>query len=91
MPRKFLSESSQAGNENQFSESALANMAFLNRSENRDLGGRPPSEYRIKLPPDIDLIKQTNLIPDSLFDDEYNTFLQERASMLYECAKKLIE
>lgn len=91
MPRKFLADSGQAGGENNPSESALSNMAFLNRSENRELGGKAPSNYRKSLPQDLILICETNFIPDSLFNDDYRVFLTDRANALSDAAKLLID
>ena len=42
MPRDFLKKTGQTG----VSGSVLANMCFLSRADNRDLGGVAPSEYR---------------------------------------------
>lgn len=71
MPRKFLNDSGQASAGGSYSESALANMAFLNRSENRELGGDAPSIYVTKMPSDRSIIFEKNIIPDSLLTDNY--------------------
>lgn len=52
MPRKFLKDSGQTARK----DSLLANFAFISRSENRDLGGKPPSDYKAKMEGDVALI-----------------------------------
>lgn len=90
MPRKYLADSNQASGSGQFADSALANMAFLNRSENRDLGGEAPSGYKAKLPANIDEVCEGGFIPSSLFHDEYEIFLRERASLLAAWARSIM-
>lgn len=85
MPRKFLKDSNQSSPP----DSILANFAFITRSENRDLGGKPPSEYRKKMTGDVDTILKRSLIPTSLFKDEYADFVAERAELLAARANEL--
>jgi hypothetical protein len=80
MPRKFLIDTRQATEA--LHESALVNFTFLSRAENRDIGGRPPSEYRSKMPADVSSILAQGLIPDSLFGDNYAIFASERSVFL---------
>ncbi|GAA5145876.1 DUF262 domain-containing protein [Pseudonocardia eucalypti] len=60
----------------------LANYAIISRSENRDIGGRAPSEYRTLMPADTTSIQRSALLPDSLFEDNYSKFIVERADLL---------
>ncbi len=82
MPKKFLQDSSQVGGEGQYSESALANMTFLNRSENRLIGGKPPSEYMELLDIGQKELLQSNFLDGTLFLDDYRSFLDMRAEAL---------
>jgi hypothetical protein len=87
MPRKFLADSKQ----DFVPDSVLANFVFLNRSENRELGGKAPSEYRSKLPNDVGGILERDLIPASLFDDNYERFILERSALLHAKALDVCE
>jgi len=85
MPRKFLRDSGQTDRK----DSLLANFAFITRAENRDLGGRAPSEYKGKMKGEIAQILERSIIPESLFADEYEPFLAERATLLAAKANSL--
>lgn len=87
MPRKFLADSDQKS----LGESVLANFTFLSRAENREIGGKPPSKYLPQLPSNVDEVLRRSLIPNSLFDDNYDRFLDERSALLYEKALSLCE
>lgn len=79
MPQKYVSTKPASAN----SVNCLANFCFLSRSDNRLLGGEAPSQYRAKMPAaSIDLILNRALCPSSLFDDEFETFINERAEEL---------
>jgi hypothetical protein len=70
----------------------LANFAFISAADNKILGGTKPSEYRThvdtKLLPKI---LEHALCPASLFDDDYDQFIEDRSIRLLEAAKRLIE
>lgn len=85
MPRSFLKTSGQGA----FPDSALANFAFLSRSDNRQLGGVAPSEYKHKIAANIDEVLASALCPPSLFGDAFEPFVKERAKILAEEANKL--
>jgi hypothetical protein len=74
-----------------YSVNALANFSFVSRAENRLLGGDAPSVYRSKMPGNIDTILERALCPHSLFNDDYDTFVSERADLLCAVARNLIE
>lgn len=61
---------------------ALANFAVISRAENRTISDRLPSDYRALMPDDADLILDSACVPDSLFEDDYDTFLTGRAELL---------
>ena len=84
MPKDFLKQSGQSD----FGDTMLANMCFMSRSDNRHLGGVAPSEYRKKMGPNVDSILEHAVCPKTLFDDKYEDFFVERATMLMKMAKR---
>lgn len=70
--------------------SALANYAFLSRSENKHLGGSAPSAYQARMAANNSEILSSAFVPPSLFADKYNDFAVERAELLATFAKSLI-
>ncbi|MET4273464.1 MULTISPECIES: DUF262 domain-containing protein [unclassified Bradyrhizobium] len=86
MPRDFLKQTGQTN----LNDSLLANMCFLSRSDNRELGGVAPSEYRKKMPVDAKEIFDRALSDEAtLLKDSYDVFLAERALRLVAFAKTL--
>lgn len=69
----------------------LANFAIISRAENRTISKKLPSAYRELMPADVDAILGSALIPPSLFLDNYELFLGERAEMLAARARTLIQ
>ncbi|MCW5297809.1 DUF262 domain-containing protein [Herbaspirillum lusitanum] len=84
MPKAFLTDSRQT----QFHENILANFCFIARTDNRQLGGGAPSIYRQRMAGNVTEILQSQLCPNALFDDNYASFVQNRAALL---ANKAIE
>ena len=68
----------------------LANFCFLSRSENKHLGGEKPSIYRKKMPKSVDDIIKSTACPISLFNDNFDEFIKERAELLVKEANKLL-
>lgn len=87
MPRAFLQNSKQA----EIHESVLANFCFLSRVDNRTLGGVAPSQYKSKMAPNTKDILASALVPDSVFEDRFGTFVRDRASLLVARAIKLCD
>ena len=87
MPRAYIRETGQGENVN---ENALANFCFLARADNRIVGGAAPSAYRKKMPADIEKIKASSLFTDTLFEDNYEKFANERARALDSLAHTLM-
>lgn len=85
MPKAFLSASGQT----QQSENVLANFCFIARSDNRALGGDPPSVYRTKMAQNVEEILLSHLCPNELFDDNYVAFINLRATSLTAKAREL--
>jgi hypothetical protein len=69
---------------------ALGNFAIISRSENRTISDRRPSEYRELMPTDAARILESACVPESLFDDDYDRFLADRAELLTERLAMLI-
>lgn len=87
MPRKFLRDSEQT----LISDSILANFSFMSRADNREIGGDAPSKYRARMKGDISQTLSRSLIPESLFEDNYEKFVEERALLLLDIAAGLCD
>ncbi|MEX2523545.1 MAG: DUF262 domain-containing protein [Gammaproteobacteria bacterium] len=85
-PRSFLSNQGYETRE----QNPLANFCFLSKSDNIQLGGVAPSEYKEKIKGDTNQILEHALCPLSLFDDDYEKFLQERSLLLEKKANELL-
>ncbi|HHT5657834.1 TPA: GmrSD restriction endonuclease domain-containing protein [Klebsiella pneumoniae] len=85
MPKAFLRDSGQ----DIYNESCLANFCFISRADNRMLGGSRPSEYRQRMTGNVDAIIASHIIPESLFADDYQSFIDERSERLYEISTQL--
>lgn len=86
MPRAFLRGAYQG----QIDDSVLANFCFLSRSDNRTLGGVAPSAYRAKMSANRTEILDRSIVPPSLFADDFDAFVLERAGLLEVAAKALL-
>ena len=70
----------------------LANFVFMSSADNKTLGGVAPSEYRQHMyEPAIPGILEHAVCPAHLFDDGYDSFVDERATMLAGAADGLCE
>jgi hypothetical protein len=71
---------------------SLANFCFLSRADNNFIGSLAPSEYRAYIwRKGEDEILKHSICPPSLFDDNFEYFLQERSAMLRMAAEDLME
>ena len=88
-PRNCLKEQEYDGSHG----NAIANFTFLSKADNILLGGDCPSIYRRKMPADpvFSEILKSALCPASLFKDDFEPFVNERAELLTDAAKKLLE
>lgn len=84
-PQRFLKENGYSSAD----INRLANFVFMSRADNRQLGGVAPSQYREQMPDDISEILRRSAVPDSLFSDDYETFVEERSEMLAGVARRL--
>ena len=91
-PRAYLRTLDDSPSKPRSDQNCLANFSFLSRADNAALGGVSPSAYRRKMPasPNLDRILEAALCPYSLFDDNYDNFVQARASRLAEEATRLV-
>lgn len=87
MPRAFL----KSNYKGELSDNVLANFAFLSRSDNNEIGGLAPSAYRAKMPDDVGQILEGAVASETLFGDNYEKFVDERADRLLELAKTLCD
>jgi hypothetical protein len=70
----------------------LANYVFMSAGDNKRLGGAAPSVYREHIyGPAIAGILEHALCPESLFADDYETFLMERSTILANAANVLCD
>lgn len=68
----------------------LANFCMLSASDNKRVGSKSPSQYRDKLAANIDILLPSNLIPPSLFSDDFNKFIDDRSRLLASAAFELM-
>jgi hypothetical protein len=73
----------------EYEVNCLANFAFLNRTENRKISDQAPSQYISLMLDQVDEILESQLIPRSLFDDNFDAFAVDRMKMLTADAEKL--
>lgn len=86
-PKAFLN----SGGVDTKKQNYLANYCFLSKADNNLLGGEAPSAYRAKITGNIENILLHAICPASLFADNYDTFLQDRAEMLEREVNELIQ
>ncbi len=60
----------------------LANFAVISSADNKKISAKMPSEYRKLMPQDASKIMDRAAIPESLFEDNYQRFVHERAELL---------
>lgn len=67
----------------------IANFAFMSSVDNKALGGVAPSAYRQKMQGNVAEVLARAITPDSLFSDDYDRFLKDRAGELAKFGRKL--
>ncbi len=70
----------------------LANFTILARTDNNKITNKPPSQYKSLMPDDqqtLENILQSHLCDMSMFDDDYDNFLESRAKLLVDKAEEL--
>ncbi len=85
-PQKFLKASGRGNRD----INRLANFAVISAGDNKTLGGKAPSEYKAKMNhSNMSSVLSSATVPESLFDDNYDAFLGDRAGRLTALAQKL--
>lgn len=88
MPQAFLKELGATPRQ----INPLANFAIISASDNKVLGGVAPSIYKAKMPAaKLSLILGRSLCPESLFDDHYEDFIEERCARLVQAARSVMD
>lgn len=71
--------------------SVLANFAMISAADNKTLGGIAPSAYKARMAnASVEQILEHAMVPASLFEDDFSSFIQDRASALVDAANKLM-
>ena len=86
-PRAYLSQGIEASMDR---INDLVNYSFLARSENREISNSAPSEYRSLMPDNVGTILESQLLPNDMFDDDWQKFRSQRAEMLAADAARLL-
>jgi len=87
MPRSFLRNLGFGTGE----INRLANFAIISAQDNKILAGDAPSIYKSRMSNTaVDGILESALIPHSIFDDDFDRFLEARAESLAEYAQSLM-
>ncbi|MGB8842076.1 MAG: DUF262 domain-containing protein [Aliidongia sp.] len=68
----------------------LANFCVISASDNKKIGGKQPSSYRSRLSPSVVGLLASHLVPESLFNDNFDTFVEERSRYLVAEAYRLM-
>lgn len=87
-PKAFITK---AGMTTSYSANCVANFAFLNRSENREISDKAPSVYRSLMGDEVDQILTSQVIDPSLFNDDFDEFVKARALKLIWDAGNLMD
>jgi hypothetical protein len=89
-PRAYLLDQGVPNN----AINSLVNFVILSRADNNRLGGSPPSVYRNRITQNeesVRIIMKKSLCPESIFHDDFNKFRAERAEILLNKAKQLMQ
>jgi hypothetical protein len=87
-PRAYLKDSGREARD----INRLANFAFMSRADNQALGGVAPSDYRERMnEASTPSILGHSLVPESLFDDDFDKFIAHRAVALVSAGRELCE
>jgi hypothetical protein len=87
-PKSYLRDQGVSDSET----NSLANFCLLTRTDNNRISNKPPSEYRAMMPTGHKLaeVMRAAFAPDSLFNDDFNVFVSERAELLKQRAVELM-
>jgi len=65
--------------------------SFMTRAENRHLGGVAPSRYRARMAKNEAEVLASAVCPPSVFNDQYDAFVEERSNQLAQCALAFVQ
>lgn len=86
-PQKYLKDQQRSAH----AIGMLANFVFMSSADNKTLGGVAPSIYRSRMDVDeLPAILERAYCPASLFDDDYEKFVEQRNAILMDVAVKLM-
>lgn len=68
----------------------LSNFCFLNNADNQKIKDRAPSDYKIEIVGDLKEIMEFAICPEDALDMDYETFINNRTTMLLNYANSLI-
>lgn len=89
-PRAYIARIEKDGNcKHDYNVNCLANMAFLSRAENRTISDNAPSVYKNLMKDQVSEILASQLVPDALFDDDFDEFAVARMKLLTDDAAEL--
>lgn len=89
-PKAYIARVESEGNcEHDYGVNCLANLAFLSRAENRKISDKSPSEYQGLMKDQVSEILASQLIPESIFADDFDRFVVARMRLLTDDAAKL--
>ena len=68
-------------------------MSMISRAGNNKIRNRKPSDYRELMPDgeNLQMVLRSAVATDTLFNDDYEAFRAERAEMLADLARVLID
>jgi hypothetical protein len=79
------------GTKVEYDISCLANFCFMSQSDNNAISAQAPSEYRKLMTGDVTDILSRAICPETLFADDFKSFVDERAVMLATEAGRLVQ
>lgn len=85
-PKAYIGK---VGDESVYDANCIANFAFLNRSENREISDKAPSVYRDLMGDHVSEVLESQIVPEELFLDHFDTFVEQRTLMLAKDAGRL--
>jgi hypothetical protein len=89
-PKAYLKRSDRDYQDGQIN--CLANFSILSRTDNNKIKDHPPSQYRLEMPSDLQVLENiltAHLCTIDVFNDDYEIFIQTRAESLYRKACEL--
>lgn len=86
-PKAFLTSQHKSDKE----INCLANFSFMSKADNNQLGGVAPSIYKSKMAANTDEILKAAFTSDIIFLDNFDNYIDDRASNLWRNASDLIK